>query len=200
MKVGMIFECGPEGADQQVCKYLAQQLLPDIEIVSITLDNKRKLLRDCGPAAATLLREGCRRIIIVWDLFPPWRQRGERPCRKEDREAIHASLSHSGVPIQQVSLVCIEKELEAWLLADGRALSMVLSRPTHPVPVPDVRRPDQIPKPKTQLNKIFRQHARRPYVDRMDARKIVQALPDLNKIRRSATFVRFAVKLTGREP
>ena len=73
MKVGMIFECGPKGADQQVCKYLAQRLLPDIEIVPpITLGNKPRLLSDCGPAAANLLREGCERIIIVWDLDSLW--------------------------------------------------------------------------------------------------------------------------------
>ena len=200
MKVGMIFECGPKGADQQVCKYLAQRLLPDIEVVPpITLGNKPRLLSDCGPAAANLLQQGCERIVIVWDLYPPWR-RQEPPCRKEDREAIQNSLSKSGVSMQQVALVCIEEELEAWLLADGRALSRVLSRPTHPVPVSDVRRPDQIPRPKTRLNRIFQQYSGRPYRDLIHARKIVEALPDLNRIRRSATFVRFAVKLTGREP
>ena len=102
--------------------------------------------------------------------------------------------------MQQAALVCIEEELEAWLLADGRALSTVLSRPAHPVKVPDVKKPDQIQKPKTRLNRIFQQRSGRPYVDRMHARKIVEALPDLNRIRRSTTFVRFAVKLTGEEP
>lgn len=200
MKIGMIFECGPNGADQQVCEYLAHRLLPDIEVVSITLDDKPKLLRDCGPAAATLLRQGCERITIVWDLHPPWRKKKEPPCRKEDRETIHTSLSHSRVPIQQVALVCIKEELEAWLLADGRALSTVLSRPAHPVRVRDVKKPDRTQKPKTRLNKIFQQYSGRPYVDLMYARKIVEALPDLTRIRRSTTFVRFAVKLTGREP
>ena len=200
MKIGMIFECGPNGADRQVCEHLAQQLIPDIEIVSITLDNKKKLLSDCGPAAASLLREGCERIIIVWDLHPPWRKKKESPCRKEDRETIHTSLSNSRVPIQQVALVCIKEELEAWLLADGRALSKVLSRRTHQVKAPEVRKPDQTQKPKTRLNKIFQQYSGRPYRDEIHARKIVEALPDLKKIKRSATFVRFAVKLTGRGP
>ena len=199
MKIGIIFECGPNGADQQVCEHLAHRLLPDIEVVSITLDNKPKLLRDCGPAAATLLQQGCERIVIVWDLYPPWRKK-EPPCRKKDREEIQASLSNSDVPIRQVALICIKEELEAWLLADGRALATVLSRPTHPVKVPDRKNPDQAQNPKKQLNQIFKKNLRPPYVDRMDARKIVQALPDLNKIRRSTTFVRFAVKLTGREP
>ena len=199
MKVGMIFECGPDGADRQVCEHLAHLLLQDIEVVSVPLGNKTGLLSDCGPAAAGLLRKGCERIVIVWDLYPSWR-RGEHPCRKEDREIIQGSLSTSGVQMQQVDLVCIEEELEAWLLADGRALSTVLSRPTHPVRVRNVRNPDQIQNPKKRLNRIFNQHSGQPYSDRTHARKIVEALPDLNRIRRIPTFVRFAVKLTGREP
>ena len=199
MKIGMIFECGPDGADQQVCEHLAHRLLPDIEVVPVTLSKKPELLSGCGPAAANLLREGCERIIIVWDLYPPWR-RQEPPCRKEDREAIQNSLSKSGVSMQQVALVCIEEELEAWLLADGRALSTVLSRPAHPVRVRDVKKPDRTQKPKTRLNKIFQQYSGRPYVDLMYARKIVEVLPDLTRIRRSTTFARFAAKLTGRGP
>ena len=200
MKIGMIFECGPDGADRKVCEHLARMIQPESEIVSVTLDNKPKLVGECGTAARRLLDESCERIFIVWDLYPAWRKEGQRPCRREDREAIQYSLSRSDVPIQKVALICIEEELDAWLLADGRALSRVLSRQTHPATVRDMRRPDQIQKPKTRLNRIFRQHARRPYVDRMDARKIVQALPDLNKIRRSITFVRFEAKLMGREP
>ena len=198
MKIGMIFECGPNGADKQVCEYLAHRLLPGIDVDPVTLGSKPGLLSGCGPAAANLLREGCERIIIVWDLYPSWGE--EPPCRKEDCEKIQASLSKFDVPIQQVDLVCIEQELEAWLLADGRALATVLSRPTHPVKVPDRKNPDQARNPKKQLNQIFKKNLRPPYVDRMDARKIVQALPDLKKIKRSATFVRFAVKLTGRGP
>ena len=44
MSVGFIFECGPQGADQQVCEYLAGQLQPGEKLVSRTMDNKLKLL------------------------------------------------------------------------------------------------------------------------------------------------------------
>ncbi|MGE0825386.1 MAG: hypothetical protein AB7G75_27675 [Candidatus Binatia bacterium] len=123
MKVGMIFECGPDGADLQVCRYLARLLQSDIEIAHVTLDNKPKLVSECGAAAARLLAEGCERVVIVWDLHPPWRSNKQKPCRKEDRETISSALSRAGVDAQQVSLVCIEEELEAWLIADGRALT-----------------------------------------------------------------------------
>lgn len=198
MKVGMIFECGPDGADLQVCRHLARLLQSDIEISHVTLDNKPKLVAECGSAAVRLIAAGCERIVIVWDLHPPWRSNRQKPCRKEDRETIFSALSRAGVDAIKVSLVCIEEELEAWLIADGRALSSVLSRPAHPVQVRDTKKPEKMRKPKTHLIKVFQQHGH-SYVDRIHARKIVEALPDLTRVRRCATFVRFAEKVMGKK-
>jgi hypothetical protein len=145
------------------------------------------------------LAEGCERVVIVWDLHPPWRSNKQKPCRKEDRESILNSLAKVGVRSSHVYLVCIEEELEAWLLADGRALSKVLSRPPRPVKIRDIKNSEQTRKPKTLLNQMFQQNSGRPYVDRIHARLIVEALPDLTRLRRCATFVRFAVKVTGRK-
>ena len=200
MKVGMIFECGPAGADKAVCELLACRLEPSIQIVSITLDNKSKLLADCGQAVARLFQDSCKHVVIVWDLYPPWRTSRAKPCRKEDRQAIARSLKKANVKSKPVYLVCIEEELEAWLIADGRALSTVLSRPAHPVKVKDTSRPERIGAPKTQLNKLFQQYRGQPYTDRYHAEKIVKAMPNLNRIRRCATFVRFAIKATGVTP
>jgi hypothetical protein len=199
MRVGMIFECGPDGADCKVCEHLARRLQPDIEIISVTLDSKPKLVAECGLAVVKLLREGCQHVIIVWDLYPPWQKKGVRPCRRDDREAIWRSLTNAGVTLSRVSLVCIEEELEAWLIADGRAVSTVLSRSAHPVRVQDVGRPERRRNPKRHLIRVFQQHGR-SYVDRIHARKIVEALPDLTRIKRCTTFVRFAVKVTGKAP
>lgn len=199
MKIGMLFECGPDGADPQVCRHLARLLHPSLEIVHVTLDSKPKLTAECGTAAAKLLAEGCERIVIIWDLHPPWRSHRQKPCRKEDRETIFSSLSRAGVDAFQVSLVCIEEELEAWLIADGRALSSVLSRPAHPVQIRDTKKPEKTRKPKTHLIRVFQQNGH-SYVDRIHAKKIVEALPDLTRLRRCETFVRFAVKVTGKKP
>jgi hypothetical protein len=197
MKVGMIFECGPAGADKAVCELLAQRLKPGIQIAGITLDNKPKLLADCGEAAAQLFKDGCQRVVIVWDLYPPWRVAGAKPCRREDRQAIAKALRKAGLKGKPVYLVCIEEELEAWLITDGRAISQVLSRPAHPVRVPDVKNSDSVQNPKKRIIKTFRQHSGRPYTDRIHAKQIVEAMPDLNRIRRCTSFVRFAVKATG---
>lgn len=75
MKIGMIFECGPNGADKKIYEYLAKQLRPDIEISPFFLDNKPKLIGQCGSAAKALLElEGCERVLILWDLCPPWKE------------------------------------------------------------------------------------------------------------------------------
>jgi hypothetical protein len=200
MRVGLIFECGPAGADKVVCELLARRLKPSIQIASVTLDNKPKLLADCGQATARLLQDGCERVVIVWDLYPPWRSGGAKPCRRTDRQAIAKSLKQAGVKHKLVYLVCIHEELEAWLLADGRALSKVLSRPAHPVRVRDIKKPDQTTKPKTRLIQLFKEKSGKPYSDRVHARLIVEALPDLARIKRCASFVRFAVKATGVTP
>lgn len=54
--------------------------------------------------------------------------------------------------------------------------------------------------PKTRLTKLFQQHRGQPYTDRFHAKKIVNAMPDLSRVKRCASFVRFAVKATGVTP
>lgn len=196
MRLGMIFECGPDGADMKVCERLVQHLRPDAIIRSITLDNKPKLIAGCGAVAAMLLKEGCGNVIIVWDLYPAWRERVQRPCRAEDRRLIMDSLRTAGVG-SCAHLVCIEQELEAWLLADGRAISSVLSTTAHPVRVKNVKNSESVNNPKKRLNELFKQNTGRPYNDIVHAEKIIRGLPDLNRIRRCSTFVRFAEKVTG---
>ncbi len=64
MKVGMIFECVNDGPDEKVCKHLTHLLDPHVEIVPVTLTNKRNLISDCGMSTALLLKQGCDRVII----------------------------------------------------------------------------------------------------------------------------------------
>ncbi len=197
MKIGMIFECGPQGADRKVCEYLAKQIKPDLEIESVTLDNKQKLIIDCGQAAAQLLTDGCHRVLIIWDLYPSW-QREEAPCRKEDREAIERSLNIAAADKEKVALVCIEEELEAWLLADHRAVSAVLSKPHRKVNIKRQRSPERH-NPKKRMNRLFNENLGRPYIDRVYAEQIVKAMPDLNRLKKVETFRRFASQLVNFE-
>ena len=85
MKVGMIFECVDQGADIEVCVHLAKRIRPDISAETDQLGNKKNLLEECGSSAAQLLRIGCQKVFIVWDLYPSFR-REESPCRHIDKE------------------------------------------------------------------------------------------------------------------
>ena len=197
MRIGLIFECGPRGADKKVCEHLASKLRSDAELRSLTLDNKPNLLTECGDAAASLFNDGCERIIIIWDLIPPWK-RDEKSCLKKDREQISEALSKTFMNVAQykvvsppVYLVCIQRELEAWLLADGRAISTVLSKTNNLVKVNDTKRPEKIAEPKTQLTNIFVTNGYAKYNAFIHAKKIVKALPNLTKIRRCPSFCRF---------
>jgi hypothetical protein len=201
MKIGFILECGPEGADIKVCKNLVSRIRPEVEFVPIALDNKPKLINGCGKAAKQLLQVGCERVFIIWDLFPDWRNDRTRPCRKEDRDNIFESLNRSNVPLDKVSLICIEEELESWLVADGRAISSFLSTATHIVSVKHEKNPDRVQNPKKKLNKIFTQNRGSGfnYIDYLHAEKLVVLIPDFQKIKKSVTFCRLYNKLTGND-
>jgi hypothetical protein len=168
----------------------------NLEIETATLDNKPKLIEECGGHVAELLAHGCERVLIIWDLYPAWRVKKQRPCRHEDKEAIRQSLANANVTSQNVFLVCIEEELEAWLIADNRAVADAIR--TDVDNIPENKHPDHMKNPKGRLNHLFHQYAGRPYSDLKHAGQIASAIQDISRLRRSETFVRFAEKLSGR--
>lgn len=200
MKIGMIFECGPEGADKKVCEHFARQLQLELEIISITLDNKPKLISECGRAASQLLKDGCDRVLIIWDLYPAWREKNQKPCRKNDRLEIQKCLEHYEVNSSQVHLICITEELEAWLITDGHAISAVLSTPAHPVSIPDNKKTETVKNPKKYLMKLFKEKTGRLYSNLQHAEKIARQITDLKKIKRCPSFARLVAKIQGDIP
>lgn len=202
-KIGFIFECGREGPDVLVLRHFMSKLNPNLEVVPRTLDNKRRLIEECGPVAKLLLSE-CTRIVIVWDLFPAWREKGEKPCRHDDRANIFASLNAQGLPINKVTLICIEEELESWLIADDRAVKSFLTMKKAPHPVgriPKIKNPDRTSNPKTRMTKLFNQELGQGirYEDWKHALPIARLIEDFGKLRRSKCFCRFALKVAGVE-
>ena len=97
-----------------------------------------------------------------------------------------------GVNPLKVTLVCIKEELEAWLIADGRALSKILSTDAHAVKVAHTKKADQVSNPKARLKRVFNQSPKRTYVDHVHAIQVVRALPDLNQLNRLNAFSRFS--------
>lgn len=196
-KVGFVFECGLKGADVQVCEYLAVQIRPDITPVSRTLDNKENLLRDAGKVATALLADGCERVLIVWDLRPAWPDKKHKPCRRKERLAILDTIAKAGVADKPIFLVCVEQELESWLLADETKIADYLSTAEHPyTKVTRVRHPDRVPNPKAVMMNYFKDARGWRYEDRTHAIRIVKLGDvDCRKLRRSPSFCRFEEKL-----
>lgn len=199
MKIGMIFECGPQGADKQVCEYLTSSLRPGVSVSAVTLDNKENLLRDAGKAAVELLADGCCCVLIVWDLRPSWPDMKLKPCRSVECAAVLASLRSSGVPATApVHLICIEQELESWLLANERAIEAYLSSAAHPFKLRATKKPDSVLQPKAAMINHFEKARGWRYDDKVNAIKVIKAVPlDLQRLRRSDSFARFEQKVLG---
>ena len=70
MTIGLILECGPQGADKLVCEYFVSKLRPGVAVVSRTMDTKPDLLSKAAVVADRLLADGCERELIIWDLRP----------------------------------------------------------------------------------------------------------------------------------
>lgn len=199
MSIGMIFECGPQGADKLVCEYLAGELCPGVALKSITLDDKPNLLANAALAAHALLADGCERVLVIWDLRPAWPITGRKPCRAKERAFLLDTLAKQGLEGAPVHLVCVEQEFESWIMADETKLSAFLSTVTRAYSVPRVRRPDREKNPKSLVMKHFTMAGRPRYEDRVHAIKIMRTDPPPNwaKLRRSDSFARFETKLTA---
>ncbi|MHB1559592.1 MAG: DUF4276 family protein [Isosphaeraceae bacterium] len=200
-RVGILVECGPEGLEVHVCGKICALLQHATGIAIgaeiVPMGNKLQLIEDCGPVARRLFETGCERVVILWDERPPWPDRNEPLCWHHERLKILESLQRERVADRPVSLVCIEREFESWLLHDHRLLSALLSRPTRPVRVPRQNNPDRIDNPKGRMMSLFRQHGA-TYVDAQYARRIAAALENLDHLRRCPTFRRFAERIVGR--
>ncbi len=196
MTIGFVFECGPQGANKQVCEYLAGQLMPGRKIVSQTMDNKLKLLAGAAAVVKKLLEQGCDRVLIVWDLRPAWPDKKDKPCRAKERQTLLDALAKEGLQNAPVFLVCVEQELESWLLASDHAISAFLSTPARSYVAKRVRKPDQEANPKAALNNHFKAAWGVRYEDRVHAIKVLKAeKPDWKRLRRSVSFARFEAKL-----
>lgn len=91
--------------------------------------------------------------------------------------------------------ICIEQELESWLIANENAVSAVLSTPTHSYTAKKVKSPDKVAQPKAAMINHFSQRGWR-YDDKVDAIRVLRAVDiDFKRLRRSVSFARFETKL-----
>jgi hypothetical protein len=191
--IGIICEGVTGGEDEQVLRHLASRICPGARVMVRPLGKKPDLIAQCGQVAEALFYSGCDRVLIVWDIQPRW---GRPDGVERDIADIQAVLTQSEFRRPCLYLVPIKAELEAWLLADGSALSSVLSRPAHKVRINDTKSVEDDLNPKKRLERIFKQHGH-TYAPKYDAIKIVKNIPEkfgtLNKLN---SFKKFGLSLT----
>lgn len=138
---------------------------------------------------------GCCRVLIVWDVQPRW---GRPDGAIQDSKDIRQKLGPHGLANHPcVFLVPIKAELEAWLLADGRALSQVLSRPEHRVRIHNTSNVESQANPKKRLENIFQRYGK-PYVPTTHASQIVASLrPNFGVLGKVPSFGQFGAALTA---
>jgi hypothetical protein len=197
MKVGMIFGCMKDGADHQVCRELTRRLNDKIVISPVTLGDKKNLIADCGKSVRLLLEKGnCDRVLVIWDLRPPHPEHETKLDCIRECNLVKASLTAEGVNLNNVSLISIREELEAWLCADRATLIRLLSTETHEAEVPRFKDPERVKNPKAQFMTMFRNSPRysRRYSDLTDAVRIAREC-DLARLEKVQSFARFKAKL-----
>lgn len=156
MKIGIVCEGRLAGEDAQVFEHFARRIAPGASVQAFPQGRKPELFSQAGEVAKTLFATGYDKVLILWDILPRW----DKPDGEaQDRQDLEPSLVRAGVEAHPcLYLIAIHKELEAWLLADGSALSAVLSRPAHPVVIKNNKNAETEANPKKKLQKLFDTH------------------------------------------
>lgn len=173
--IGIICEGTPGGEDEQVLTHLVERIVPG-SILDVKPQGRKPILfEQCGLVAQALFESGCDRVLIVWDIFPRW---GKPDGEQQDRADLQVVLAQAGLDTHPcLYLVPIKAELEAWLLADGSALSAVLSRPTRKAKIGDTKNIEDNTDPKKRLEAVFKNYGR-DYTAKSHAIKIAENIPN----------------------
>jgi hypothetical protein len=203
MKIGIVCEGRLAGEDAQVFEHFAGRIAPSAVVQAFPQGTKPELFSKAGVVAQVLFATGYDKVLIIWDVFPRWkRPNGEI----QDRQDLTPSLVNAGVDANPcLYLIAIHRELEAWLLADGSALSAVLSRPAHPVTIKDNKQADTEANPKKKLEKLFETHnmpfgpqpAQGSYQPKLAAIRIAEKVPHhFGQLGKLESFKQFGRALT----
>lgn len=197
MKIGLILECQRGGPDQQIYEHLVKELYPNAHIETYPQTNKRLLMEQASLVCTEALSvDNCDFVFIIWDLSPAHPDIKARLCMKLEKDQLLHELHTKGVDSTKVKLVCVEYELESFLIADGRGLTqLVQSTTTHPIRAfPDCKTKAMQKGPK---NTIWKYYPR--YNDFTDAIKILRNFNgDYGRMRRkNPCFNRFMTALEG---
>jgi hypothetical protein len=202
MKLGFVFECSPGGGDIKVFQHILKLINPAFDFTAnfhhAALKSKKELEKECGKEVKRLKSIGCQKIFVVWDLFPAWKEDG-KPCRHDDKVAIIKSLTTHSLSPNDIIFLCIEKELESWLIADEQALKeFFITKNNLKDEITRVKNPDTHHDPKGLLSKYFKTYrGTRTFEPMIHTEPMLKKFTDVRNLRRSVSFKRFYFKLTG---
>ncbi|MFM2450617.1 MAG: hypothetical protein RIS44_3067 [Pseudomonadota bacterium] len=204
MRVGIVCEGRLAGEDAQVFEHFAQRIVPGATVKAFPQGTKPELFSRAGQVVKTLFATGYDKVLVIWDILPRW----DKPDGEaQDLQDLQPSLVTAGVDGHPcLYRIAIHKELEAWLLADGSALSAVLCRPAHPVTIKDNKNADIDANPKKKLEKLFEMHnipfgpqsAQGSYQPKLAAVRIAEKVPpNFGQLGKLKSFRQFGRALTA---
>lgn len=204
MRVGIICEGRLAGEDAQVFEHFAKRIAPGAAVKAFPQGTKPELFSKAGDVAKALFATGYDKVLIIWDILPRW---NKPDGEAQDRQDLQPSLVAAGVDAHPcLYLIAIHKELEAWLLADGSALSAVMSRPAHSVTIKDNKNAETDANPKKKLEKLFEtynipfgpQPAQGSYQPKLAAVRIAEKVPaNFGQLGKLRSFRQFGRALTA---
>jgi hypothetical protein len=184
MKVGLILECQPGGADSTVYPYVINKICKKLNIEKAkTLVHKKRLIIEGPEVAQSLIDiDKCDYVFFIWDRKPRWEDKLGN-CQT-DSDKITASLQRLGVDLNKIILCCIDEEMESWLISDSRGfMAWIRSKTNHPLPeIGDHKKRADQSSPKNRIKNYLKNHySVWIYDDIKDNIKIVGQLPDFNR-------------------
>lgn len=180
-KVGIITEAPRGSGDEQVFRWLIEQLCPEMQPVIIGNRNKKELINDCIEEAIALLDiDGCESILVIYDRMPRFQPKMQL-LPTDPQQSIEQRLNQQGIR-DKVQFIRIDEMLETWLIADEAAVRNYLIKKHKPNPVPGPfnggRKQNHNPKPKDLIEEYLNEYnsttTALPILKEADLKKVSQ--------------------------
>lgn len=173
MKMGVIAE---GDSDVAVIREITLSLLKPhkLKFKQFVGDGCGKLRRKCAAWARNLVLQGCHWVIVVHDLDT------------YDETALRIQLSRAVANAGAKNTVVLipKREIEAWLLYDGKAIAGAF-RESKPPKLPGD--PELLPDPKEYLREIVWKQYEKQYLNTVHNHRIAKLL-NVSRLKKSASF------------
>jgi len=205
MRIGLIVECTIDGVEEKLCPKILQLVSDEtgieIECTVETMVKKPILLREAASVTANLLAEGVDLVVILWDENPPWtpdEDFAQTRCWHHEREHLVSTLVGANIELGKVKLVCIEHEIETWILHDHKLISETMST-SHKAKIKKISDPLAIDSPKRFLIQLYKKNKFHFNVAQA-ASGFAKNLGDLTHFKKCDTFRYFVQSVLGEMP